>query len=119
MRCAYVFVCALLTTDCFLNCRLRLDDFFVKICLLPGWFIRSFPFAVTLNLAFTAFLVFIFVTTLLPLFTRSFISADAEFVTYVVLFFLPPGARTTDKFLPSNLASDSAEATSDKSSQML
>ena len=48
------------------SCRLRFGVLLVNICRFPGWLCFSFPVAVSLNLAATAFLVFILGTEISP-----------------------------------------------------
>ncbi len=62
MRRAYIFVCPAGTSAFFLIWRLRFEDFFVRMWRRPGWLNISFPVPVALNLALTAFRVFIFGT---------------------------------------------------------
>ncbi len=67
----YVFKKPWLTSAGFERCRLRFDDFFVKICRFPGRFLFSFPVAVTLIRDAIDLLVFLFVTRSSPAFILS------------------------------------------------
>lgn len=95
-----IFNCPLSTSRDFARLRLRFALFFVSRCLRPGRVLLSLPVPVTLNLAMTAFRVFIFGTAYSPFFGR-----------------LPVGAIVVDIARPSSLGRASSAAISDTSWQ--